>query len=742
MPVLSAAEGHARQPRARNRTPRKTMNARPLNKPPPLCRVGYTATASLFPEAGMAIVESAQIRNVVLLSHGGAGKTSLAEALVFAAGATSRQGRVEDGNTVSDFNPDEQQRGMSVSLAVLSFDYESTRVNLIDTPGYADFLGEMIAGASAADVALILVDAASGVQVGTETAWDLADRRSMPRVVVVSRLDRENANWERTLESVQAAYGARCQPIFLPIGVESSLEGVVGVISGRVYRGAGEAADDAPAEMADAIAAAREAVVERIAEADDDLTLKYLEGEALTDEELSQGLNTAILRGTLVPVVPTAATTNVGTRALLGMIAAHLPTPLALGPLTARADGEDAALEIDPTGPPAALIFKTTADEFVGRLTYFRLLTGAMRGDAHLWNAQRGESERISNLSHVFGKELRPAEGLAAGDIGAVTKLSVSGTFDTLCDKSRPLIVPPPTLPAPAYAAAIRPKTKADVDRLGASLQRLIEEDPTLHIERDPDTHDTIISGLGESHVGLAAEKLRRKFKVDVDVADRRIPYRETITAVGRAEYLHKKQTGGHGQYARVALRLEPRGRGDGFEFDSEISGASVPRNYIPAVEKGVEEALPGGVVAHYPLTDLKVVLYDGKHHDVDSSEMAFKLAASQALKEAVLKARPILLEPILSLRITAPESATGDVMSDLNGRRARVLGVEPGEHARTTIAAEGPMAEFLHYATDLRSMTGGRGAFASEFVRYDPVPEHVAQRVVANAKAQAEAAT
>ena len=688
-------------------------------------------------------VTSSQIRNVVLLSHGGAGKTTLVDALAFATGATTRQGRVEDGTSVADFDAEEHDRGMSINLAVVSLDHAERRINLIDTPGYADFVGEMIAGTSVADAALIVVDAAAGVQVGTEAAWRMADGRTLPRAVVINRMDRENADWEKTLTEVQGTLGPQCQPLFLPIGSEHDFSGIVDVLGGKVYRESSAQASAPPEDMADAVTGARELVIERIAEANDDLTLKYLEGETLTEEEITSGLKEAILAGTLVPVMPAAGALTIGSAPLLTLISEEFPSPLDAPAIEAKVDGKTQSLTADPSTTPAALIFKTTADEFVGRLTYLRVFSGTVQADSHLFNTQKQQDERLANLSHVFGKELQSAGALVAGDIGAVTKLNASTTFDTLSDKAHPIILTQPALPTPVFSAAITPKTKADVDKLGTSLHRLVEEDLTLQIDRDADTGETILSGLGESHVQLASEKLHRKFHVDVDVHDRRIPYRETITKMGSAEYLHKKQTGGHGQYARVALRVEPLERGDGVEFSAKVVGGSVPRQYIPAVEKGVAESVQQGALAHYPLTDVRVVLYDGKHHDVDSSEMAFKVAASMALKEATQVAHPILLEPIMSMRILAPESATGDVMSDLNGRRARVQGMEPATEGNglSTVLAEAPMAEIQHYATYLRSMTGGRGTFSAEFARYDPVPEHVAKKVTEAANAVAEVA-
>ena len=692
----------------------------------------------------MAGVESAQIRNVVLMSHGGAGKTSLVEALAFAAGAISRQGRIEDGNTLADYDDEEQRRGMSINTSLVSFAHGGAQINLVDTPGYADFIGDMIAGASAADIAMVLVDAASGVQVGTETAWRLAGQRNMPRVVVVSRLDRENASWDDSLASIQEVLGPQCQPLQLPIGEEATLKGVVDVLSGKAYLGDDPKGSDAPAERAGALAAARDAIVERIAESDDDLTLKFLEGEELTEEEIANGLTGAIAAGTFVPVLASAAVNNIGVWPTLDLIVSEFPAAMAVGARPVLINNEAQELACDPAGPAAALVFKTLADDFVGRLSYFRVVSGTISSDSHLYNMQKGSDERPANLSRVLGKELIRVDKLVAGEIGAVTKLNDTTTFDTLATEGSGIVIPAPALPAPVFSAAIEPKTKADVDKLGQGLQHLVEEDPTLSVRREADTAQTLLSGLGESHVELGAGKLRRKFKVEVDLIEQRIPYRETVTATSQAEYLHKKQTGGHGQYARVALRVEPRGRGEGVEFDSEVVGGSIPRNFIPAVEKGVTEQLPEGVVAHYPMTDVKVVVYDGKHHDVDSSEMAFRLAASQALREAAQSARPILLEPIMIMRVTVPETATGDVIGDLNTRRARVQGMEQSENmdGSAVVVAEVPMAEIRHYATELRSMTGGRGTFVAEFERYDPMPEHEMRKVVEKLRVEAEAAT
>ncbi|MCY4619705.1 MAG: elongation factor G [Chloroflexi bacterium] len=649
------------------------------------------------------------VRNVGVVGHQGAGKTTLVESLAFAIGMTTRLGRVEEGNTISDHDAEEQQRGMSISTSLVSMEHNGVRINLLDTPGYADFIGEVVASVAVIDAVIVVVDASSGVQVGTETVWRMAGKRGIPRAVVISRLDRDNSSFEEALDSVQSILGSECQPLYLPNGSESSFTELIDVLG-------------------DEDADGREGLVEQIVEADEDLMMLYLEDEAIEADDLRAALKSAVLAGSLAPVLPMAAVSGVGSAELLRLIEEVMPEP---SEAPAVAEG------IDVNGATSAFVFKTTADEFVGRLSYLRVVSGTINSDAHLDNAQTGEDERLANISRAAGKTLTSVSELAAGDIGVVTKLQHTSTFSTLREKGSDLLIPGPVMPAPIFAAAVEPKTKADVDKLGPSLARLVEGDPTLQIERDRDSGETILSGLSESHVQLSAGRLLSKFHVEVEIKDRKVPYRETVTGVGQAEYLHKKQTGGSGQYARVALRVEPQPRGAGFEFSDEIVGGAVPRNYIPAVEKGVVESLPRGI---FPLTDLRVVLFDGKHHDVDSSEMAFKLAATQALKEGVSSARPILLEPIHSLRITSPETSTGDIISDLNSRRARVLGMEPADEppGSSVVIAEGPMAEFLHYATDLRSMTGGRGTFSWQFERYDPVPEHVAQKVRQDAAAAA----
>ena len=676
-----------------------------------------------------------QIRNVVLLGHGGTGKTSLAEAALFLSGGASRLGKVDDGTTTSDFDPDEVKRKISLSLALVPVEWAGHKINIVDTPGYADFAGEVRSGLRAADIAVIVVDAVSGLQVGTESAWQNADRERMPRVIVVNRMDRENANFDQAVAQLQERYGKKVAPLTLPIGAQDAFSGVVNVVEQKAYAGDKGAPGDVPGDMADAVAAAREQLIEAVAEADDDVLNKYLEGETLSDEEITAALRKAVAQGIACPVFASSSTKLIGVSKFLDALIADCPSPADVEPKVAQAAGGEETLKADAGGPLAAIVFKTAADPFVGRLTYLRVISGTLKGDSHVWNVNQKADERVGQLIILKGKTQDHAPSLAAGDIGAVAKLQHTHTGDTLGTKEHPLTLPAVEFPRPPYNIAVTPKGKADVDKLGPSLQRIVEEDPTLRVHRDEGTGETIISGMGDTHIEVAAERMKRKFGVEVDLHPPRVPYRETVTTHVEQEYIHKKQTGGHGQYARVSIRIEPN-RGGGFEFVDKVVGGSVPRNYIPAVEKGVHEALSEGALAHFPMVDLRVTLFDGKDHPVDSSEMAFKLAASQALKQGALKANPVLLEPIVSMKIRVPESNTGDVMSDLNGKRAKVHGMSPEDGGVTVIDAEAPLAEVLRYATDLRSITQGRGSFEMELDHYEEVPQHIAQKVIAEAQA------
>jgi elongation factor G len=681
------------------------------------------------------------IRNVALVGHGSTGKTSLAEAMLFSSGAVGRLGRVDEGTTVSDFDPDENKRKISINLSLLPCEWKGKKLNIIDTPGYADFVGEMKTGLRAADAAIVVVCAASGVEVGTEHSWAFADERSLPRMVVVNRMDRENADFFQTLSRLQSFFGKKCAPLQLPIGAQSSFEGVVDLLTLKSFRGEKGSEGAVPDSLSDQVARYREQLVEAIAEADDELINKYLEGEELSPEELTRGLRAGIAAGSVVPVLAGAASKGIGTSLILDAIAQYLPSPQDVGEVVAKNANTDQeeSLKADAAGPLTALVFKTTADPYVGKLTYLRVCSGTLKGDSQAWNSNKGAAERIGQLFTVRGKSQEPTPQLVAGDIGALAKLAETSTGDTLSSKERPLLLSPASFPAPAFSAAVHPKTKADLDKMGSSLTRILEEDPTLQVHREPDTGETILSGLGEPHLEVTIEKIQRKFGVGLELTIPKVPYKETITASTSSEHTHKKQTGGHGQYARVAIRLEPLPRGSGFEFANATVGGTVPKTYVPAVEKGVVEALREGVLAHYPLTDMKVTLFDGKEHPVDSSEMAFKIAGAVALKQGALEARPILVEPIVTLRVVVPEANTGDAMGDLNSKRAKVLGITPQENSFSMIEALVPLAEVQRYATDLRSITQGRGHYTLEFSHYEEVPAHQAQKIIDKAKEEAK---
>ncbi len=679
------------------------------------------------------------IRNVAIAAHGGTGKTSLAEAVAFRTGLVSRLGRVDDGTTVSDFDPDEVKRKISVNLSLVPVEWKGVKINVIDTPGYADFVGEEKSGLRAADGAVLLVDASAGVQVGTENAWRFADERRLPRVIFVNRIDRENADFSRVVDALAAQFGRRCVPIQVPVGSQDHFEGVVDLIARKAYIGDKSEARAVPSDLEDEVTGRREALVEAIAENDDELINKFLEGEELSEEELRKALRAGVVAGNLVPVMVGSATKDIGVSELLDVIAGTLPSPVDAGPLVAKTPaGGDESLEPDASAPLAALVFKTTADPYVGRLSFVRVYSGTLKSDTQVWNANKNQAERVGQVFHQHGKAQEPVAQLIAGDIGVIPKLAETTTGDSLCTREHAVLLEATRYPAPAFGAAVTPKTKADADKVGTSLHRIAEEDPTLSVGRDPDTGELILSGLGESHVEVAVEKMQRKFGVGVDMKTPRVPYKETITVSTNSEYRHKKQTGGAGQFGQVTLTLEPQPRGAGLQFAEHVVGGAVPKEFFPAVEKGVREAASEGVIAHYPLVDVKVTLVDGKYHPVDSKAIAFEIAGMQAVKQGVQQAKPVLLEPIMRMEIRVPESFTGDVISDLNTKRAKVHGMTP-EDGETVISAEAPQAEIQRYATDLRSLTQGRGTFSTEFDHYEEVPAHVAQKVIEEAKKEAE---
>jgi len=676
-----------------------------------------------------------KIRNIALVGHSGTGKTSLAEALLFAAGATNRLGKIEDGSTISDWDPDEQKRSFSLNLSILPLEWNGHKVNVLDTPGYMDFMGEVKCGLRAVETALIAVDASSGVQVGTEFAWRFVDELGLPRAIFVNRMDRDNANFAQSLAQIQGLWGTKCLALQIPIGAQQGFQGVVDLLTMKAYVGDKGEEQDVPADLVGEAQSLREKLIEAAAETDDALITKYLEGEELTAEELSAGVRAGIASGGIVPVLTGSSTKVIGVRRLLDSIAALFPSPV---DRPFSVDGED--LTPDASKPLAALVFKTAADPYVGRLTYFRVISGTFKSDSHVWNANKKADERIGALYHITGKAQEQASQITAGDIGAVAKLAETQTGDTLCAKEKPVVIPAIAFPDPSFSVAVSPKTKADLDKMGTALHRIVEEDPSLRLERSPDTGQMILSGLGDSHVEVALEKIHRKFNVDLEMAMPRVPYRETVKGSAQAEYTHKKQTGGHGQYARVALQIDTLPSGSGFEFVDKIVGGVVPKQYIGSVEKGVNESLGEGVLGHYPIVDMRVTLYDGKEHPVDSSDIAFKLAASQALKQGMQSAQPVLLEPIMNMQITVPEANTGDVISDLNGKRARVLGMTPSG-TMTTVDAQAPLAEVQRYAADMRSITQGRGYYSMSFSHYEEVPSHLSQKIVDAAQKEREAA-
>ena len=684
-----------------------------------------------------------RIRNVGFLGHMGAGKTTLAEAMLFRSSATSRMGRVEDGSTVSDYEPEEVKRGGSINLAVVPVEWQDHKLNILDTPGYADFVGEVVEAVHVVDSAVIFVEAVSGVQVGTEQVWQLCDDQGLPRVVVVSRLDRDNASFRQAVEQLREMYGTKVAAAQLPIGEEGNFRGVVDLISGQAlfFGDDGEVAEgEVPPELQDDVEMFAEQLTETVAETDDDLVLKYLEGEGLTPEEVREGVKQGISSQQVIPVFVCAATGDKGVRQLLDALVALLPAAAETS-ITGTDTGTGKASQLTTTadGPLAARVFKTLADPFVGRLSYFRVYSGTFRSDAQVWNAGKEESERVGQVLMVRGKDQEPVSQVAAGDIGAVAKLAETATGDTISQREQPRLLPAISFPEPVYSVAVVPEAKSDLDRMSSAVARLQEEDLTLRVTRSVETAQTLLSGMGDSHIDLSLERIRRKFGASLKTEPVRVPYSETIMATASAEGRHVKQSGGHGQYGVCTIEVSPRSRGEGYEFVDNIVGGVISQGLRPAVDKGVREAMERGVLAGYPIVDVQVRLYDGKEHSVDSSEIAFRLAGLQAFQAAVRQAGLVLLEPIVQLEVQVPEANAGDIIADLNQKRARIQGMDTEGGHTTVITADGPQAEFVRYATDLRSITGGRASFKVEFSHYEEVPTHVTQQVVAAARAARE---
>lgn len=674
-----------------------------------------------------------KIRNIVFLSHSEAGKTTLSEALLFTTGAISRLGKIEAGNTTSDYDPDELKRHISINLSILPCEWRETKLNFIDSPGYMDFVGEVRSAIRVSEGAVIVVSATSGIEVGTELTWRYADEAHLARIVFVSKMDRENADFLKIADQFQARYGTKCVPLQLPIGAHADFKGVVDLLSMKALMGSASETAEIPAELLGKAQELRAQIVEAVAETDDALMEKYLGGEELALDELTAGLQKAVAAGKIVPIMVGSGLQNIGVRELLDAAAEFLPAPANCKTPVA----EDSAVKnAEINGSLAALIFKTTADPYVGKLTYFRVFSGAMESNSQIWDANQNVPERIGQLYMLRGKAQEAVNRVEAGDIGAVAKLNAAVTGDTLTAQDKPIKLTSVTFPKPIFNVAVHPKTKADLDKMGTSLARLTEEDPTLQVHRDPDTAETILSGMGDTQVDVAAERMQRKFGVGVELKPPKVPYRETITHGVKAEFKHKKQTGGHGQYGHVMLELEPLPQGSPNEFENKVVGGAIPKNYIPAVEKGVVEGYKEGVLAGYPVVGLRVAVYDGSFHPVDSSEICFKIAGSQALKKGLADGGPIMLEPIVKIKITVPNDFTGDILSDLNTKRARVHGMDP-QGDINTVEAEVPMAEVLRYATDLKSLTQGRGTYTAEFSHYEQVPGHITDKIIAEREAE-----
>ena len=672
-----------------------------------------------------------KLRNVVLLSHGGAGKTILAEAMLHTAGHTTRFGRVEDGTTVSDFEPEEIRRQSSSQMSLLACPWRGNKINILDTPGYADFRGEVISASRVADAAIIVVSAAAGVEVGTNQMWMLANERSLPRLVFISKMDRENADFDRIMGEITERFGRECVPVQIPIGAESAFSGVVNLLDPNA---------EVPDDIADVVEEARERLIEAVAEADDELADKYLEGEEITQAEMIAGLKQGIVEGTIVPVLAGASTSEIGTSELLDAIVDFIPSPVDVGAVEAATADGTVSMSPDSDGPLAALVFKTSADPFVGKLSYFRVYSGTFGSDGQIWNANAGQQERVGQAFEVRGKEQTANPEFACGDIGATPKLTSVLTGHTLCLRDNQFTLEGIEFPNPVYLMAVFPKSQADVDKMSNSLSRITEEDPSLTVTREPNTLQVLLGGLGDTHVDLAIEKMKNKFGAEMILQIPKVAYKETIGGRARVEYRHKKQSGGHGQFGHVWLELEPLPRGGGFEFAEKVVGGNVPREYIPSVEKGVAKAMVGGAIAGYPIVDIKATLFDGSYHTVDSSGICFEIAGGQALTKGVQMASPTLLEPIMRVEITVPDDYTGDIIGDMNSKRGRIHGMTPQGNSTTMIEGETPQAEMLRYATELRSMTQGRGAFTIEFDHYEEVPAHLVDRVVEQLREQEEA--
>ena len=681
----------------------------------------------------MASVAPERIRNVAVTGHGGSGKTTLVETLLHLVGATTRLGKVDDGTSILDTDPEEHKRRITINMALASFTQEGTKINLLDTPGFADFAGDQHAALRVADAAIVLVDGSAGLQVGTQSVWSELEQANTPRLLVVGRLDRENADFDNVLKQLRDAYGIKVVPLQVPVGAHQDISATIDLLHGQILRGPKDPIGELPANEKERVGDYQRQLVEAIVETNEDLMNRYLEGKEMSYEELRDALHAAVRVGEVVPVIATSATKRVGFAGLLSAIVQLLPSPAETGAVVGTdANGKEIARTVSADEKLSAFVFKTLADPFVGKLSYVRVYSGTLHHNTQVYDATKKETERVGQIFFLRGKEQEAAEAVTAGDICAVPKLAASNTNSTLTDKDAPIELAPITFPEPSFSVAIEPSSKADLDKLGTALHKLIDEDPTLHVRRDDATHETLLSAIGESAIEVAVHHLKDKFGVQVDTRLPRVPYRESIRSKASAQGRYKRQTGGHGQFGDVWLEVEPLPPGSGVVYATRVVGGSVPKNFFPAVEKGVREQAERGVIAGYPLSDFKATLFDGSYHTVDSSEMSFKIAGSLALQNCVKDAQAYLLEPIVELEVLVPEDQMGDVLSDLNSRRGRVLGMESAGAGHQRIKAHVPMAETFRYATDLRSMTGGRGTFTSKFLAYEQCPPHIAEKVVA----------
>ncbi|NLU49033.1 MAG: elongation factor G [Syntrophomonadaceae bacterium] len=678
----------------------------------------------------MNVYPTERIRNVAIIAHGGAGKTSLTEAMLYQTGAIKRLGKVDEGNTTADFYPEEIKRKITINTTLVPCEYNSYKINVLDTPGFADFAGEVKGALRVADNVLVVVSAVAGVEVQTEVYWE--ECNGIPKIVFVNKMDRENASFAKCLDELRERFPENIVPLQLPIGAEANFKGVVDLVKMKALLfepGTGKMTEaDIPADMMDEVETYKEQLIEAAAEGDDDLLNKYLEGEELTDDEIRAGIKAAAANGTAVFVFCGSALANMAIQPVMDFIVECMAPPS----MHPDVRGKDLASE-----PLAALVFKTIADPYIGRLNFFRVFTGTMKADSVVYNANKEKEERIGNLLIMRGKEQLQVTELKAGDIAAVAKLSVTTSGDTLTEKGRPVTLAGVDFPEPTLAMAIEPKSKGDEDKLSSALQRLMEEDPTIAVEKNTETRQTILRTMGETHADIIVERLNRKFGVEVATREMKIPYRETIRGLVQVEGKHKKQTGGHGQYGHVWLKLEPLPEEE-FLFEESVFGGAVPRNFFPAVEKGVREAMTEGVLAGYPVTNVKATLYDGSYHPVDSSEMAFKLAAILAFRKGMEQAKPVLLEPIQNVEIEIPEQYLGDIIGDLNSKRGRVMGMEP-QGKNQVVKAQVPLAEMARYSIDLKSITQGRGKFRMSFSHYEEVPAAQAEKIIEKARREKE---